>query len=110
MRIQQFKYGSDNLSYLIYGEKSALAIDGGAVEDILAFVRGHGLELLYITNTHAHADHTSGNHALLERSDARMLDHTDLAQKGQICLEDELLRVYTTPGDTMDSVVCHRDN
>ena len=47
MNIKQFKYGTDNLSYLIYGENSVLAIDGGAVEAILDFIGSAGLELQY---------------------------------------------------------------
>ena len=37
MKIKQFRYGADNLSYLIYGENNAVAIDGGAVADIVDF-------------------------------------------------------------------------
>ncbi len=39
MNIKQFRYSSDNLGYLIYGKDSALAIDGGAVQAILDFVK-----------------------------------------------------------------------
>jgi len=110
MHIRQFRYGSDNLSYLIYGKKLALAIDGGAVDEILSFVRTAGLELYYVTNTHAHPDHTSGNRELLERSEALFCDHSGLPDKGGIVLEDEKVRVFHTPGHTDDSVTFQLDN
>ena len=60
MKIKQFRYSSDNLAYLVYGDKSAMAIDGGAAEEILSFVETNNLTLKYVTNTHSHMDHTPG--------------------------------------------------
>ena len=37
MGIRQFRYSSDNLGYLVYGNETALAIDGGAGRAILDF-------------------------------------------------------------------------
>ena len=54
MNIQQFRYEADNLSYLIYGENEAIAIDGGAVEGIMDVIGSAGLTLTAVTNTHAH--------------------------------------------------------
>ena len=107
MHIRQFRYGADNLSYLIYGENEAIAIDGGAVEDIMDFVGAAGLELKSITNTHVHPDHTSGNRTLLERSGASLQDHNSLARDGGILLENETIKVISTPGHTADSVTFH---
>jgi hydroxyacylglutathione hydrolase len=104
MKIQQFRYGSDNLSYLIYGENEAIAIDGGAVEDIMHAIGSAGLVLTAVTNTHAHPDHTPGNQALLARSGARLCDHNALAREGRISLEKETISVLPTPGHTSDSV------
>jgi hypothetical protein len=39
IQIRQFRYFSDNFGYLVFGEKTAMAIDGGAAEKILDFVR-----------------------------------------------------------------------
>ena len=39
MKIKQFFYGGDNLGYLLHSGTRALAIDGGAVDEIMAFVR-----------------------------------------------------------------------
>lgn len=110
MNIQQFRYAADNLSYLVYGENEAMAIDGGAVEEILDTIGALGVPLKFITNTHAHPDHTSGNQALLERSDAILCDHNVLAREGHIVLEDETINIYHTPGHTTDSVTFYANN
>lgn len=104
MNIKQFRYGADNLSYLIYGKNDAIAIDGGAVAEIMDFAGAAGLTLAVVTNTHAHPDHTSGNQSLLKMSAARLRDHSELARQGGISLENEFIRVLPTPGHTMDSV------
>ena len=110
MKIQQFRYAADNLSYLIYGKNEAIAIDGGAVEEILDFIGSAGLRLTAITNTHGHPDHTSGNRGLLERSGARLRDHNTLAREGGIALENETVAVFPTPGHTDDSVTFQCEN
>ena len=52
MKIKQFFYGGDNLAYLLFSGKEALAIDGGAVDEMLAFVAQNNLTLTKVTNTH----------------------------------------------------------
>jgi hypothetical protein len=37
LKIKQFRYSSDNLQYLIYSDRNAIALDGGAVENNLSF-------------------------------------------------------------------------
>ena len=39
---------------------TALAIDGGAVDEIMAFIREKDLTLATVTNTHGHGDHIAG--------------------------------------------------
>jgi len=104
MRIKQFRYSSDNLGYLIYGEKTALAIDGGAVEQMLSFLEENCLELKIITNTHSHGDHTCGNRELAEASDAEFINVGELPSRGTLPLEDSSIDVIHTPGHTADSV------
>ena len=77
VHISQFRYAQDNLSYLIYENTSAIAVDGGAVDPILAFVRHRNLALRYVTNTHNHADHTPGNQRLIEKTGAEYLSQPD---------------------------------
>jgi hydroxyacylglutathione hydrolase len=102
--IVQFRYG-DNLGYLLCGRRQALAVDGGAVQAILAHLERHGLRLAGICQTHDHADHTCGNAALHQATSAPQLDHRDLARRGRYRLEDAELELFSAPGHTRDSVV-----
>lgn len=110
MNLQQFPYSSDNFSYVLYGEKSALAIDGGAVDDILDFVGKNNLKLTRVTHTHLHPDHTCGTEELLSRSGAVLLDGAFLSAHAQIELDGMTARVHATPGHTDDSVTFHVGN
>jgi len=107
LKIKQFRYSSDNLGYLLYSEKSAIAIDGGAVDQIISFAGNNGLKIEFVTNTHSHPDHTLGLKSLLDRSGALYLDHNSLAAKGFIGLAGEKIDIYHTPGHTNDSVTFH---
>lgn len=109
LQLKQFRYHADNLSYLVYGKKYALAVDGGADGEILSFIDYHKLNLLFVANTHGHADHTSGNRALLHKSNARVLRYEEIENK-EIELEGRKIRVYSTPGHTADSVCFHVGN
>ena len=109
MRIKQTPYFSDNLGYLIYGSHSAMAIDGGAVKDILSFVESSRLQLKFVANTHSHPDHTVGAESLLRASNAVFLDKKTLLKNDTIELDGEPIRVYHTPGHTEDSVCFHFD-
>jgi hydroxyacylglutathione hydrolase len=106
LHVEQFRCG-DNLAYLLYGKKEALAIDGVAWEEMLRFLDDHGLSLTYVTNTHGHFDHTAGNEPLLRHSRALYLDHNEFPDGGAIEIEGESIRVYRTPGHTADSVCFH---
>lgn len=110
MKVKQFRYSSDNLGYLVYGERTAVAIDGGAAGKILSFLEARGLTLKYVTNTHGHMDHTVGNRALLEGSGALFLDNKHLLDMKSIELDGEKIRVFHTPGHTRDSVTFHFGN
>ncbi len=110
MNVKQFKYSADNLGYLVYGKKSALAIDGGAVEAMLSFIDKNRLQLEYVTNTHSHPDHTMGTKDLVNRSGAKYLDNKTVRADKVVRLEEENIQVYHTPGHTKDSVCFHSDN
>lgn len=101
LQVRQFRYGADNLGYVIYGPRSALAVDGGAAGEILAFVAEEGLALAYVANTHGHADHTAGNGKLLAGSKALLLE--ELPDGGKILLDGREVEVIHTPGHTADS-------
>jgi hydroxyacylglutathione hydrolase len=104
MNIQQFRYGKDNLGYLVFGSRSALAVDGGAVDEMEAFLGGRGLELACAVNTHAHPDHTVGTGELVRRTGAEYLDNQRLRADGAVHLDDETIQILHTPGHTRDSL------
>jgi hydroxyacylglutathione hydrolase len=110
MQVEQFRYGADNLGYLVYGGKTAMAIDGGAENAILSFVKLRNLELTYVANTHSHMDHTMGNQELLRHSSAAFLDFDTLMKEKQIEMDGEKIAVFHTPGHTGDSVCFYFDN
>lgn len=109
LNIEQFRYG-DNLAYLIYGNKEAMAIDGGAWQEILAFLETNNLTLKFVTNTHQHYDHTPGNEQLLRKTKAKFLNSSTLADNQEIIIEGEAVIVYRTPGHTSDSICFHTNN
>ncbi|MDR2862235.1 MAG: MBL fold metallo-hydrolase [Syntrophobacterales bacterium] len=104
LHVEQFRYASDNLAYLIYGEEEAIAVDGGAVEEIGQFLEENQLTLQHVINTHSHYDHTSGNDALLKRHKARFLSCYQLSSQGHLLLENNAIIVHPTPGHTEDSL------
>jgi hydroxyacylglutathione hydrolase len=110
LKIKQFFYGGDNLGYLLHSGTHALAIDGGAVDEILAFVDQHGLTLEAVTNTHGHGDHTTGTRQLAHASGAVFLDHRRFSDGHAIDLAGERVTVRRTPGHTMDSVTFAADD
>jgi hydroxyacylglutathione hydrolase len=105
LQIHQFPYAADNLGYLIFGPRTAMAVDGGAVKEMLSFVRNQRLCLSYITNTHCHGDHTSGNEDLSRETGAIYLSPEESSGKGYMVIDDAVVRIHPTPGHSTDSVV-----
>ena len=106
LNIEQFRYG-DNFAYLLYGTTEAMAIDGGAWQEILSFLDTNRLMLKFVTNTHRHYDHTPGDDHLLKKTRARFLDCTVLADNEVILIDGDPVIVYRTPGHSYDSVCFH---
>jgi hydroxyacylglutathione hydrolase len=104
MKIQQFRYATDNLAYLVYAGKEAVAIDPGAVDEMLAFAEGQGLAIRSVTNTHRHPDHTLGNHRLLEATGAAFVDCRSMPHGAHLSLDRDKIVVYKTPGHMPDCV------
>ena len=107
MNIHQFRYSSDNMGYLVYHGEKAIAIDPGAVDEMIAFAEAHRLIIERVTNTHSHYDHVTGNSAMLKRTGAEFLDCRAFAHDSVIPLNGEVLRVYRTPGHMDDCVTFH---
>jgi hydroxyacylglutathione hydrolase len=91
----------------VHGAVDALAIDGGAVDDMTAYAAKKNLVIRAVTNTHSHPDHTVGNQALLDQTGALFLEYGALIKKKTVPLESGTIRVLNTPGHTMDSVTFH---
>ncbi|MBI9074600.1 MAG: MBL fold metallo-hydrolase [Desulfatibacillum sp.] len=104
MQVDQFRYGADNLAYVLSSDFKAIAIDPGAVGDILTCLDEKALELVAVANTHSHPDHVSGTQDLLTATGATFLDNRSLRQKEIIKLGKEVIQVYHTPGHTHDSL------
>lgn len=104
MKIRQFKFSADNFGYLVWAKKNAIAIDGGAPEQMAAFAEKHNLNIVYVSNTHSHHDHTPGNKALLDLTGAEFIDCRNIASDQDILLDSEILQAIPTPGHTSDSV------
>jgi len=109
LNIEQFRSG-DNLAYLIFKEKEAIAIDGVAWQEIISFLEENNLKLSIVANTHQHFDHTAGNARLSNATGAKTLTFADLADNKIIRLAGEEITVYRTPGHTDDSVCFHSNN
>ena len=56
-----------------------------------------------------HSDHTSGNRALLQQTEAEFLDCRKLTEMKKLAFGHEQIKVYQTPGHTMDSICLHLD-
>ena len=110
MFIRQFRYSTDNLGYLVYSTREGIAIDAGGVEDILAFAEKNNIHIKYVTNTHSHYDHTSGNEGLLKKTRAQFIDCRQIKSDQIIYLDHEILEVFHTPGHTEDSVTFKADD
>jgi len=110
MYIKQFRYNSDNLAYIIHGTSHAIAIDGGAVADILSYLNKKNLTLKYIFNTHNHGDHTSGNNRLLQTTEATFVSVNTLIAEKNVQIENMNIRIYDTPGHTRDSICFHAND
>lgn len=109
LRVKQFRYGEDNLGYLVHGAREAVAIDPGEERlikerSIRGYLRDNGLVLREIRNTHSHGDHTRGNRAVAEVTGAEVISP---GGSGSFELEEEGIEVIPTPGHTADSVVFH---
>lgn len=109
MKIEQFRYGADNLAYLVHRGREAVAIDAGAAGEMLAFAEARKLAIRCVTNTHTHADHTPGNRRLLEATGAALVDCRQVVHGQHLPVGGRDIIVYRTPGHMADCVTFHAD-
>lgn len=122
MIIKQISIGYlDNFSYLVGCEstRQALVIDPGPdAERFVSEAKKETLEIVTIVNTHGHGDHTAGNAALKERTEARVVIHEldgDRYPAADVLLSDEktlqlgdiTFDVIHTPGHTPGGICLH---
>jgi hydroxyacylglutathione hydrolase len=110
MHIKQFRYSTDNFGYLVFSDTQGVAIDGGNPSELLDFAKDQGVVIKYVTNTHFHQDHTGGNAALLEKTDALFLDCRTVTERQKITLNAETIEIIPTPGHTKDDVCFKADD
>ena len=113
---QFFDKESSTYTYLVGSEsnRDALIIDSVLenVKEYINFIRSNNLNLLYVLDTHIHADHISGMSTLNEHFDCEMLMGKETLAEGlsrklghneEFNLGDLTVRTLFTPGHTSDS-------
>jgi glyoxylase-like metal-dependent hydrolase (beta-lactamase superfamily II) len=110
MIFEQIPVGGDrNFAYLIgdEGTKQAAVIDPAyKPEKVLERAKEHGLEVVYLANTHGHYDHADGNDHVMSHTKARLLSgHSgDLRDGEKISMGKVELTFIRTPGHSKDSI------
>ncbi len=110
MNVRQFRYSADNFGYLVYGTTTAIAIDAGAVGEMISFAKDVDVSIKYVTNTHSHFDHISGNASMIENSGATFLDCKSIRNQEFIDIDGEQLQIIHTPGHTDEDLTFKADN
>ncbi len=101
-------------SYIIGSNGKACVIDPSRdVDQYLEFLKANNLELMYIIETHSHADFVSGHLELSSITSAPVIygqkakvdfTHMGVSDNDTINLGDLDLRFLETPGHTLDSI------
>ena len=94
MIIKQIQLGVDRVfCYILACEESheAVVIDPcGDDKKLLALINEMQLKVLFIINTHCHPDHTCGNEAIKEATQAQIIIH----EADELLLQDETANEY----------------
>lgn len=120
MHVKTFVLGPIQTScYVVYDDSNAIIVDaGGDPAEMVRFIKQHGLEPIYLVNTHGHVDHILGNPQLkkafpkmqicIHPADARMLGESKSNLATELGFEfsspeaDKLLN----EGDTLSLTEC----
>ena len=110
MIFEQICTGGDrNFAYLA-GDKTtgrAAVVDpANDPEKVLERAAHHGLEVIYLVNTHEHYDHAGGNDTVLARTQAKLLKagRGGVADGETLSLGEVRFTCIHTPGHTPDSM------
>ena len=78
---EQFRVGRGCLGYLVADPETRRAAlidpEQEMVEPMLDAVFGHGLKVIYVIDTHTHADHISGAREVKEKTIAKLVMHRE---------------------------------
>jgi glyoxylase-like metal-dependent hydrolase (beta-lactamase superfamily II) len=114
--VETFPVGMLQCNCTVLGDpvsKEAIVVDpGDEVEKVLEVLSRHGLTCKAILNTHTHIDHVGANHALRERTGARvMLHEADLPLYDNLKIQAEWMggMVQAPPRGTVDEHVHQGD-
>ena len=115
--IKQFRSARGCLSYIVGSSASrdAFVIDPSVEvpkNEYLSYIKGEGLTLKYIIETHTHGDHVSSGSELKEATGAEILQHASAPSKRkdralgeeELLLDETVVTILHTPGHTYDSV------
>ncbi|MFW5934881.1 MAG: MBL fold metallo-hydrolase [Halolamina sp.] len=113
--VQIVRPGTGCISYLAHDGEEAVVVDPTQyVDRYLNAADEHGLEIVGVADTHAHADHVSGARRLADELDvpyylhgedvAELDDVTEITDGDGIPVGDRALDVRFTPGHTPGSV------
>lgn len=116
MFVKQFRVGGDrNFSYLVVdpATKKALMIDPSySPEKIVDYAQERDYDIVYVFNTHGHADHANGNETVAALTGVQALQWQDedprtgkkVTDGATFPLGDLEIEVLHTPGHTPDSI------
>jgi glyoxylase-like metal-dependent hydrolase (beta-lactamase superfamily II) len=115
MEFKQFYLGClAHASYLIGSDGEAAVVDPRRdVDEYLSAAESLGLRILWVIETHLHADFVSGHRELAERTGATIVfgpgarptfPHREVAEGDEIRLGSAVLRFLETPGHTPESI------
>lgn len=121
LEVRRFKAENDGcVAYLVRdvasGEAAVIDPRLDQVEEIAEFARKAQARVVWVLDTHTHADHLSGVRKLSELSGARVVVHeashskleaTRVREGSTLQLGGTALRVVHAPGHTPDSIALH---
>ena len=109
MIVKQYEVGRFAVfSYLVGDEemREGLLIDPADEADrLLSEAKSHGLEIVYIVNTHSHIDHVMGNREMVQKTHAKIVIHEKDSQGLGRTSPDLLMMFSATPSPPADLTV-----
>lgn len=102
--VQILRIPSDNYTYLIRYDSSAIAVDPGEASAVLKELKRQKLSLETILCTHNHFDHTGGVNKLQSETGCKVVRKRKDSDDRLVIDNKISIKVMYTPGHTKDSV------